>query len=200
MQKNPSWHAPMGGGATKVRRLDSTRLPVENVTWYEANDFCARLSKIAAERQARRIYRLPTEAEWEYACRGGSTEPHPFDPSWPVDGSWPEELAGKPGHPKDGPLWPLYVETYPPNPFGLYDMRGNVFEWCNDWFDRTYYRRSPRDDPKGPSTGFLKVVRGWDWVFIGPQCKEFKMATTPWKKNPYIGFRVACELKPASGR
>ena len=83
MGTNPSWHAKTGGGAALVRTLGSTaRLPVEYVTWNEAAAFCQRLSALAAERAAGRRYRLPTEAEWEYVCRSGSSEPHPFVPDW----------------------------------------------------------------------------------------------------------------------
>jgi formylglycine-generating enzyme required for sulfatase activity len=195
---DPSWHSKTGGGAALVRSLDTARLPVENVTWREAAAFCKSLSDLPAEKGAGRVYRLPTEAEWEYACRSGSSEPHPFVSDWTGADNF-DELAGKDKHPTKEPLFPRPVGSYKPNAFGVYDMRGNVFEWTGDWFDRTYYRRSPRNDPQGPPRGFMKVVRGWDWVFIGPQCKEFTTMMPPWKKNPYIGFRVACDVKSTNG-
>jgi prepilin-type processing-associated H-X9-DG protein len=195
MGTNPSWHAKTGGGAALVRSLTSTaRLPVENVTWHEAVAFCEHLSDRPAERAAGRRYRLPTEAEWEYVCRSGSTEPHPFVPSWSGNDSF-DELAGRDKHPRKEPLIPQIVGSYQPNMFGVCDMRGNVFEWTADWFDRSYYAHSPQNDPRGPANGFLKVVRGWDWIFIGPQCKDFQFMTPPWMRNRYIGFRVVRESK-----
>jgi prepilin-type processing-associated H-X9-DG protein len=200
MGTNPSWHAKTGGGANLVRtRASTARLPVENVTWNEAFTFCERLSRLSAESTGRRRYRLPTEAEWEYVCRAGSAEPRPFDSTWSESDTL-DELAGKEIHPTKEPLVPTPVGTYRPNAFGVYDMRGNVFEWTSDWFDRTYYAHSPPDDPQGPPTGFLKVVRGWDWTFIGPQCKDFQYMTPPWKRNQNIGFRVVCEELPMNGK
>jgi len=194
---NPSWHSKAGGGAALVRSLDTLRLPVENVTWNEAAAFCTRLSDLPAEKEAGRMYRLPTEAEWEYVCRSGSSNPHPFVPDWTGADNC-DELAGKNKHPTLEPLVPKAVGSFHPNAFGVYDMRGNVFEWTADWFDTTYYAHSPPNDPQGPPSGFLKVVRGWDWVFIGPQCKDFQLMTPPWKRNQYIGFRIVCEtVKPS---
>ncbi len=86
------------------------------------------------------------------------------------------------------------VGSYPANDFGLHDMRGNVWEWCSDWFDRSYYQRSPAVDPQGPSAGFLKVVRGGDWTFVGEVCRINYPMTPPWKRNRYVGFRVACDV------
>jgi formylglycine-generating enzyme required for sulfatase activity len=192
MGTNPSWHSKTGGGAALVRGLETARLPVENVSWHEAVAFCTRLSDLQAERGEGRVYRLPTEAEWEYVCRSGSTEPHPFVWDW-IGADNFDELAGKNKHPTKEPLVPKPVGSYSPNAFGVCDMRGNVFEWTGDWFDRTYYAHSPLNDPQGPSSGFVKVVRGWDWIFIGPQCKDFQFMTPPWKRNQYIGFRVVCE-------
>ncbi len=183
---NPSYHSA-GGGAGKG--VSANSLPVENVTWYEAEAFCKRLSSLAGEQRAGRQYRLPTEAEWEYCCRAGSSSAYPFKPQW-HETDPKGEIAGKDPHPTDEPLAPQPVGSYPPNPFGLYDMRGNVFEWCSDWFNRSYYRRSPVDDPEGPQSGYLKVVRGWDWVFIGGQCKDFHVVTAPDKRNRFIGFRI----------
>lgn len=192
MRTNPSWHSKTGGGAPLMHSLDTARLPVENVTWDEAAAFCTGLSNLPAEMGAGRVYRLPTEAEWEYVCRSGSSKPQRFVAKWTGNDNF-DELAGKDKHPTKEPLVPQPVGSYPPNAFGVCDMRGNVFEWTGDWFDRTYYAHSPLNDPQGPSSGFVKVVRGWDWTFIGPQCKDYQFMTPPWMRNRYIGFRVVCE-------
>jgi prepilin-type processing-associated H-X9-DG protein len=189
---NPSFHKSPGHDSCAPCAQRDARLPVENVTWDEAADFCKRLSNLSAEKAARRRYRLPTEAEWEYVCRSGSSAPHPFVAGWEATESL-DELAGKDKHPTKEPLVPRPVGSYPPNAFGVCDMRGNIFEWTGDWFDRTYYAHSPLNDPQGPSSGFVKVVRGWDWTFIGPQCKDYQFMTPPWMRNRYIGFRVVCE-------
>jgi len=197
---NPSYHKSPRQNERTPRLIDHPHLPVENVTWYDAELFCEHLSDLPAEKAAGHRYRLPTEAEWEFACRAGSKEPHGFDPDWPADGHWPEEIGGKDAHPKDGALWTLPVGSYAANAFGLHDMRGNVFEWTADWFDANYYSRSPVDDPQGPESGYLKIVRGWDWVFIGSQCKAFHIVTPPWKTSRFIGFRIVCEVTTKTDR
>ncbi|MGE3317574.1 MAG: SUMF1/EgtB/PvdO family nonheme iron enzyme [Planctomycetaceae bacterium] len=195
MNRQPSWHSPNGGGAALVKEFDADTLPVESVTWNEAVEFCRRLSERPEERKARRTYRLPTEAEWEFACRAGSTRPQPFTEKWQNLNDF-TAIAGKEKHPRE-PLVPQPVGSTAPNAFGFSEMRGNVFEWTADWFDRDYYARSPVDDPPGPRSGYLKVVRGWDWVFIGPQCKDFHLVTPPSVPSRYVGFRVAMDF--ASG-
>lgn len=192
MERNPSWHCADGGGSSIVSAVDTSRFPVENVSWNDAVEFCRKLSALPAEKSAGRSYRLPTEVEWEYACRSGSSEPYPLNADWEHnDGRG--EIAGREPHPTNEKMPPTPVGSYQPNAFGLYDMRGNVFEWCDDWFLRDYYSHSPAEDPKGPDHGYLKTVRGWDWTFIGTQCKDFLVTTAPWQKNPYIGFRIVCE-------
>jgi formylglycine-generating enzyme required for sulfatase activity len=130
-----------------------------------------------------------------YACRSGSTVPHPFVADWPNPENF-AELAGKNKHPTKEPLVPRAVGGFAANAFGLHDMRGNVFEWTADWFERDYYSRSRKDDPEGPPKGYVKVVRGWDWVFIGSQCKDFHLVTPPWIRSRYVGFRVVMEMNP----
>ena len=87
------------------------------------------------------------------------------------------------------------VGSYPANAFGLCDMRGNVWEWCDDWFDRDYYARSPVEDPLGPADGYVKVVRGGDWKFVGEQCLIDYPVAAPWASNRFVGFRVVCETE-----
>jgi len=187
---NPSWHNPNGEGKSEVDSGKSTALhPVENVTWYQAVKFCQMLSEFPQEKAAKRSYRLPTEAEWEYCCRSGSSEPYPFSTKWDtfeING----EMGGK--DLRSPPVFSMPVKSFPPNPFGLYDIRGSVFEWTNDWFKRDYYRESLEISPPGPEYGYLKVIRGWDWRFIGEMCKHDYTPTEPWRKSPFIGFRVIC--------
>lgn len=160
--------------------------PITEVTWDKADEFCKRLSQSAEELKAGRVYRLPTEAEWEYVCRAGANEPYDWKRSRdPADASG--EMGGI------SPALPLKpVGSYPANPWGVYDMRGNVWEWTADWFDRDYYLRSSQFDPQGPSHGYLKVVRGGDWRFIGENCRIDYPILPPWKGNPFVGFRVVC--------
>ncbi|MBA3313866.1 MAG: SUMF1/EgtB/PvdO family nonheme iron enzyme [Planctomycetaceae bacterium] len=166
---------------------EATDLPVENVTWHEAQEFCRRLSELPAERTAGRRYRLPTEAEWEYACRAGSTNQY----EWPAARSAGGETGEAAGAWPPLPITP--IGSYSPNAFGLHDVRGNVWEWTADWFDRDYYARSPSTDPQGPAEGYLKVVRGGDWRFVGENCEIDYAMLPPWKGSPYVGFRLVCE-------
>lgn len=193
METNPSWHSPTGEGANRVAKTDTAVLPVENVTWYEAQMFCERLSERAQEKEAGRRYRLPTEAEWEYACRSGEPTPYPPPIAW--DKRYGFQFADKPSGtvPHESELIPAKVGTFGPNQFGVYDMCENVYEWTADWFAADYYSISPQVDPPGPIHGSLKVIRGWHWVFTGPACKT-NMATAPSGKSRFVGFRIVCEI------
>jgi len=152
------------------------------MTWNEAQEFCRRLSDLPQERAAARHYRLPTEAQWEYACRGGSTKPRDGRPT--VTGSGANKVVA---------LQP--IGSHEPNEFGLHDMRGNAWEWCSDWFHPTYYRRSPELDPQGPASGITRVVRGRDWVFSEfEHCLLTRDPMSPARSSPLVGFRVVCEL------
>jgi len=177
MDENPSWHQP-----PRVANEWSPDFPVENVTWDQATEFCRRLAELPEEKSAGRTYRLPTEAEWEYACRSGMTVPYSYSARIPSNG----EAAGN----RELPL--TKVGSYPANSFGLYDMRGNVWEWCSDWFDRDYYSRSPIQDPAGPAEGYIKLVRGRDFIYAGEHCFINYPPIAPWKSSKVIGFRVVC--------
>lgn len=177
--------------------------PVVNVTW---NDAVA-MARWLGAREGRR-YRLPTEAEWEYACRAGTrTRYH--------TGDAPESLAGAANVFDTGTarLWPQWrdralaaddgftftapVGSYPPNAFGLHDMHGNVWEWTADWHADDWYARSPTDDPKGPQTGDNRVRRGgsWHtWPFYA-RC-SYRNWVTPQSRYTLIGFRLLLEADP----
>lgn len=157
------------------------QLPVTGVTWDQAHEFCQRLTDRPEEQQAGRRYRLPSEAEWEFACRAGEPPRILPDSELQTHG----EAAGR--HP---PLPLRPVGSYLPNAWGLFDMRGNAWEWTNDWYQRDYYVHSPAKNPTGPPRGEFKVVRGGNWRFVGEDCLIDSNPLPPWKGNPVVGFRV----------
>jgi nephrocystin-3 len=129
-------------------------LPVEHLTWNDAQRFCELLSDLPEERASGRHYRLPTEAEWEYACRAGTTTTFNTGDTLKLEQArfaTMERSCPKPTAP---------VGSYPPNAWGLFDMNGNVWEWTSDWFSADYFRESPIDDPQGPATGTHHTLRG----------------------------------------
>lgn len=174
------------------------RHPVETVSWHEAVDFCHRLSALPEETSAGRVYRLPTEAEWEFACRAGTTTPYHFgdDPStleeyaW-YGGGWFLAGAGA-GMSVVPPVTTHPVGQKRPNAWGLFDMLGNVQEWCHDVFSPEYYRESPVDDPAGPVVGSSRVTRGGAWPFGASSCRSASRFCFPADRGVHvIGFRVA---------
>ena len=194
MQSNPSSFTEAGLLAGSEEGLDASRLPVENVTWYAALEFCRRLSNASAEKQDGRVYRLPTEAEWEYACRAGTTTVFYFGNSLSsqqanFNGIFPF------GDAEQGAFLnrTATVRSYPPNAFGLYDMHGNLHEWCLDKFDREFYARSPVEDPQGPTEGTSPVIRGGDWYSDGRDCRSaFRYADLP--EGKFLRAGISCGL------
>jgi formylglycine-generating enzyme required for sulfatase activity/serine/threonine protein kinase len=166
MGKNPSDFTNLNRGGPDH--------PVQQVTWHDAVEFCKKLSALAEERAAARAYRLPTEAEWEYACRGGTQTAFHYGNSL---SSRQANFAGhRPyGGAENGP-WlrsTTPVASYKPNDFGLCDMHGNVWQWCADWYDKDYYKNSPKQDPQGPSSGSGRVIRGGSWrTGAGENCRS----------------------------
>jgi formylglycine-generating enzyme required for sulfatase activity len=147
------------------------------------------------------VYRLPSEAEWEYACRGGAASSAPFHLGTSLsstqanfDGNHPS--AGAAQGPRLGRTCP--VGSYQPNAWGLYDLHGNVWEWCADRYAEDSYARSPRLDPPGPPEGFFRVIRGGSWDFGGRSCRSaFRRWFEPALRSNGRGFRIA--LVPSSG-
>jgi len=180
MRKNPSWFSKTDGGADKVKGIDASSFPVEMVSWDDAAEFCKRLSTKEGQ-----TYRLPTEAEWEYACRAGSTTRYCFgdDPKQLHEYAWfSDSRDGRP-HP---------VGQKKPNRWGLYDMHGNVSEWCSDWYGQDYYAESPTDDPTGPVAGPTRVYRGGSWGSSASYCRAaYHNGDRPGARSPGLGFRVA---------
>ena len=182
MGVNPSYFNRRGGGGPDH--------PVEQVSWDDAVEFCRRLSALPEEKAAWRLYRLPTEAEWEYACRAGTATPWYGGTSYPVgranfNGSFPYAGAPEEMHRTN------QVGKYSPNAFGLYDMIGNVWEWCADWYATDAYARSGPDSPEGPSAGTYRVLRGASWDSPGRMCRSaFRNLGAPDKRANHVGFRV----------
>jgi formylglycine-generating enzyme required for sulfatase activity len=141
-------------------------LLVEHLTWSEARLFCELLSDLPEERAAGRQYRLPTEAEWEYACRAGTTTT--FNTGDTLEPHQARFATTNRSSPK--PTAP--VGSYPPNAWGLFDMHGNVWEWTSDWFSANYFRDSPVDDPQGPETGTHHTLRGGSASVQAHECRS----------------------------
>jgi formylglycine-generating enzyme required for sulfatase activity len=187
------------GGKDRVQFLDTSDFPVENVGIWDAVRFCRKLSDLPAEKKAGRQYHLPTEAEWEYACRGGASTSEPFHFGKSLSGKQANFNGKEPsgGVPRGRNLGrTCKVGSYKPNAFGLYDLHGNVAEWCNDWYEKDYYGKSPPRDPSGPrdfsDTVFAKVFRGGAWRDSGEMCRSAKRMAGPPAivRVSWVGFRV----------
>ena len=196
MGERRSFFSPTGPGKEKVAGMNADRFPAEQVRWTDAVEFCRRLSELPSERAERRVYRLPAEAEWEYACRAGTNTAFAFGDCLSslqanFNGNFPFGDAPK------GPFRARTTEvgSFEPNPFGMYDMHGNVWEWCSDWFDRSYYKHAPVEDPRGPETGTSRVIRGGEWYGDARDCRSsFRYADVPKGTFYVLGFRVVMTL------
>jgi formylglycine-generating enzyme required for sulfatase activity len=197
MGQNPSWFAASGGGADKVTKSESRLHAVESVSWEDAVAFCQRLSRLEEEVEKERVYRLPTEAEWEYACRGGMSTSTPFSFGASLSSRQANFNGNYPYNAPEG----RYLErtapvgSYVANSFGLFDMHGNVWEWCADWFSETYYSQSPRQDPQGERMGTMRVLRGGSWKNKGHTCRSAsRIRNVPGTRHNSYGFRVVCDV------
>jgi formylglycine-generating enzyme required for sulfatase activity len=182
-----------GSAGKKVAGKDTSRYPVETVIWEEAIQFCRRLSAMSAERAAKRVYRLPNEAEWEYACRAGTTTRWYCgdDESGLVDVAWFQKNAGGVTHP---------VGQKHANAWGLYDMHGNLWQWCADRFSPDYYAQSPLTDPTGPPTGNGRVLRGGTRGDRPALCRSaFRSYAGPADRGFDVGFRVVADVTRDEG-
>jgi formylglycine-generating enzyme required for sulfatase activity len=185
-----------GGGKGRVKAGDDTdNYPVENVSWQEAEAFCKKLKDKDKKRPAGHEHRLPTEAEWEYCCRGGASSYQTFHYGDSLSSSQANFDGNSPyGGAKKGVY--LYrtctVGNYKPNGFGLYDMHGNVWEWCLDWYDYAYYGKSPRKDPVNSVQFSARVFRGGGWNYYGQGCRSaLRRGYSPGSRSGSLGFRVA---------
>jgi formylglycine-generating enzyme required for sulfatase activity len=150
--------------------------PIVNVSWDNAVAYCQWLSEKTGNH-----YRLPTEAEWEFAARGGLKSKN-----YSYSGA---NLADSVGWISSKSKGPMGVAQKPANELGLYDMTGNVWEWCSDWYDAGYYSVSPKDNPIGPSKGQYYTLRGGGWD-NGPRKITFRNPLSPSSRNHNKGFRV----------
>jgi formylglycine-generating enzyme required for sulfatase activity len=173
MGTNPSYFGEERGASGSER-------PVEKVSWNNVQDFLRRLNSI----EKSKTYRLPTEAEWEYAARAGSSDS--YHGSSPETVGWYSDNSGGVTHP---------VGKAQPNAWGLYDMLGNVWEWCQDWYDKNYYSKSSGTDPRGPPSGRYRVLRGGSWYFNSKSSRvSFRYDYDPNYRDYSGGFRCVADV------
>lgn len=168
------WQAVMGSNPSGFK---GSNLPVERVSWEDCQAFITKLNQLTGK-----TFRLPTEAEWEYAARGGAkSRGYKYSGSNNIDDvAWYDDNSDDETHP---------VKTKAPNELGLYDMSGNVFEWCNDWYGD--YSRSAQTNPTGPNTGSFRVYRGGSWVSGAGSCRvSFRNYDYPGYRFNLLGFRL----------
>jgi formylglycine-generating enzyme required for sulfatase activity len=178
------WRDIMGTNPSYFKDCDNC--PVEQVSWNEIQDFLQKLNTKTGKN-----YRLPTEAEWEYACRAGTTTTFNTGDNLTTaqanyDGNYPWKNYPKGEYrQKTTP-----VDSFSPNAWGLYDMHGNVWEWCSDWYGS--YSSGAVTNPKGPSTGTNRVLRGGSWDYYAVSCRSAdRLSDTPDDRSNSYGFRIA---------
>ncbi len=171
------WQAVMGSNPS---HFGGNNLPVDSVSWNDCEKFITKLNQMYHG-----TFRLPTEAEWEYACRAGTTTDYYWENGNIGDYAWYSSHSGS-------NIYTQEVGTKLPNEFGLYDMSGNVWEWCQDWYDSNYYSNSPNIDPVGADSGSKRVFRGGSWYNdVGDWRSANRSYNDPVIWNIYYGVRVS---------
>ena len=186
------YQAVMGNNPSKFK---GARHPVDFVSWHDAMEFCRRVSS-----KLGMAVRLPTEAEWEYACRAGTTTPFHFGETISTDqANYDGDRTYGKGREGEDRRKTVPVGSFLANDFGLYDMHGNVCEWCADWYDPNYYRNSPSSNPKGPANGRDRVLRGGSWMGSPGDCRSAcRSADIPWSRYGVEGLRVVVASQESS--
>ncbi len=171
------WETVMGSNPSEFK---GPKLPVENVSWDDCQTFIGKLNA-----QTGKTFRLPTEAEWEYAARGGKkSKGYTYSGSNTIGNvAWYDGNSGETTH---------EVGKKRANELGIYDMSGNVWEWCQDWYGETYYEKSPSTDPLGPDSGSSRVNRGGCWWRGARFCRvAYRYGDSPGSRDDDLGFRLA---------
>lgn len=188
------WHSLMKPRMMGFRK-GTDNMPVTRVSWFDCMEFIKRLNKLGQGR-----YRLPTEAEWEYAAKAGTSTAY----SWGDTIDCDKAMYGNNSLKNDEcQLYiqslglqidqPAQVKSYRPNPWGLYDMYGNVWEWCMDWYGN--YGTSPVTDPMGPESGTMRIRRGGSWFGYGDSCRSSNRSSGhPATRYQTTGFRLVREI------
>ena len=175
------WEAVMGSNPSFFS--GNKNRPVENVSWDDCQVFINKLNRLTGKR-----FRLPTEAEWEYAARGGKkSKGYKYSGSNTIDAvAWYDTNSAGTTHP---------VASKAPNELGLYDMSGNVWEWCSDWYGKSYYEESPEPNPIGPEIGTLRVKRGGDWYFSANKCRvSYRNSNSQHYQTSENGLRLVLDM------
>ncbi len=167
------WESVMGNNPSNFK---GDNLPVEKVSWDDCQEFIRKINSASGKK-----FRLPTEAEWEYAARGGQN--YVYSGSNNLDNvAWYSDNSGSKTHP---------VGQKSANGFGIYDMSGNVWELCQDWYDEKYYKSSPENNPRGPESSASRISRGGSWIINGWRCRSANRDSDgPSDRYNFLGFRL----------
>jgi formylglycine-generating enzyme required for sulfatase activity len=177
------WQAVMGNNPSNIK--GEKKLPVESVSWDDCQEFIKKLRK-----NDKKPYRLPTEVEWEYSCRAGTTTPFHFGETISTDqANYDGNFTYGDGKKGIYRRKPTPVGSFPANVWGLHDMHGNVWQWCQDWHGD--YPQEDVVDPQGPKKGVIRVLRGGSWIYSPQHCRSaYRGWFEPGNRFGYCGLRV----------